>query len=256
MKKCAKIICVYFGNRRVGMYNNPKDMKSFFSTMMKNEINIDNGIDTDVILVNNIVGKGDSVNEYVNEYIDVETKNGKVIVEQRENIGGSFGAYFDMFEKYSEDYSHFFFCEDDHIIFKEGYMKDFVDFIDMDDKIGYVSLAPITLPGLNGLPIHSGGGIGLTSTKKFKSVYGENSLCNFRGSMRQNDAYNELQNYESKFTSNFIIKDDLSGDVISYIYNHPKYSCIPNNYKNFESNYRHYLNEENLQKEFIYNVGE
>ena len=40
------------------------------------------------------------------------------------------------------------------------------------------------------------------------------------------------------------------------IKNHPKYSCIPNNYKNFESNYINYLNEESLQKEFIYNVGE
>ena len=36
-----------------------------------------------------------------------KTKNGKVIVEQRENIGGSFGAYFDMFEKYSSEYDYF-----------------------------------------------------------------------------------------------------------------------------------------------------
>ena len=59
-------------------------------------------------------------------------------------------------------------------------MKDFVDFIDSDDKVGYVALAPVTLPGLNGLPVHSGGGIGLTSTKNFKMIYGEGSKCNFR----------------------------------------------------------------------------
>jgi len=249
MSKCAKIICTYFGGRRTGTYNNPKDMKSFFLKMMENEVSIDMGIETDIILVNNDCGIV-SVNEGVNSFNNKKTRNGKVIVEQRENIGGSFGSYFDMFTKYLSEYDYFFFCEDDHIIFKEGYMKDFVDFIDSDDKVGYVALAPITLPGLNGLPVHSGGGIGLTSTKKFNMIYGENSICNFRHEMTHGQSYNKLQNYESRFNSNFIIHGGFE------IKNHPKYSCIPNNYKNFEVNYRFYLNEENLQKEFIYNVGE
>jgi len=249
MSKCAKIICTYFGGRRTGTYNNPKDMKSFFLKMMENEVSIDMGIETDIILVNNDCGIV-SVNEGVNSFNNKKTRNGKVIVEQRENIGGSFGSYFDMFTKYLSEYDYFFFCEDDHIIFKEGYMKDFVDFIDSDDKVGYVALAPITLPGLNGLPVHSGGGIGLTSTKKFNMIYGENSICNFRHEMTHGQSYNKLQNYESRFNSNFIIHGGFE------IKNHPKYSCIPNNYKNFEVNYRFYLNEEILQKEFIYNVGE
>ena len=249
MSKCAKIICTYFGERRIGSYNNPKDMKSFFLKMMENEVSIDMGIETDIILVNNDCGIV-SVNEGVNSFNNKKTRNGKVIVEQRENLGGSFGSYFDMFTKYLSEYDYFFFCEDDHIIFKEGYMKDFVDFIDSDDKIGYVALAPITLPGLNGLPVHSGGGIGLTSTKKFNMIYGENSICNFRHEMTHGQSYNKLENYESRFNSNFIIHGGFE------IKNHPKYSCIPNNYKNFEVNYRFYLNEENLQKEFIYNVGE
>jgi hypothetical protein len=249
MSKCAKIICTYFGRRRTGTYNNPKDMKSFFLKMMENEVSIDMCIETDIILVNNDSGIV-SVNEGVNSFNNKKTRNGKVIVEQRENIGGSFGSYFDMFTKYLSEYDYFFFCEDDHIIFKEGYMKDFVDFIDSDDKVGYVALAPITLPGLNGLPVHSGGGIGLTSTKKFNMIYGENSICNFRHEMTHGQSYDKLQNYESRFNSNFIIHGGFE------IKNHPKYSCIPNNYKNFEVNYRFYLNEENLQKEFIYNVGE
>jgi hypothetical protein len=249
MSKCAKIICTYFGGRRTGTYNNPKDMKSFFLKMMENEVSIDMGIETDIILVNNDCGIV-SVNEGVNSFNNKKTRNGKVIVEQRENIGGSFGSYFDMFTKYLSEYDYFFFCEDDHIIFKEGYMKDFVDFIDSDDKVGYVALAPITLPGLNGLPVHSGGGIGLTSTKKFNMIYGENSICNFRHEMTHGQSYDKLQNYESRFNSNFIIHGGFE------IKNHPKYSCIPNNYKNLEVNYRFYLNEENLQKEFIYNVGE
>jgi hypothetical protein len=81
-------------------------------------------------------------------------------------------------------------------------------------------------------------------------IYGEGSKCNFRGGMKPNQPYHFLQNHESQFNSNFIIHGGFE------IKNHPKYSCIPNNYKNFEHNYVNYLNEENLQKEFIYNVGE
>jgi hypothetical protein len=73
---------------------------------------------------------------------------------------------------------------------------------------------------------------------------------NFRNEMKHNQPYHFLQNYESRFNANFILHGGFE------IKNHPKYSCIPNNYKNFESNYINYLNEENLQKEFIYNVGE
>jgi hypothetical protein len=249
MSKCAKVICTYFGNRRTNAYNNPKDMKSFFFKMMENEVSIDMEIETDIILVNNNCGNP-TINESINSFNNNKTKNGKVIVEQRENIGGSFGSYFDMFEKYSSEYDYFFFCEDDHIIFKEGYMKDFVDFIDSDEKVGYVALAPITLLGLNNLPVHSGGGIGLTSTKNFNKVYGEGSKCNFRKEMRHNQPYHFLQNYESRFNSNFILHGGFE------IKNHPKYSCIPKNYENFKINYKNYLNEEVLQKEFIYNVGE
>jgi len=249
MSKCAKIICTYFGKRRAGTYNNPNDMKSFFFKMMENEVSIDMGIETDVILINNNCGNP-TINESINSFNNNKTKNGKIIVEHRENIGGSFGAYFDMFKKYLSKYNYFFFCEDDHIIFKEGYMKDFVDYLDSDEKIGYVCLAPITPLGLSGYPIHSGGGIGLTSTKNFNKVYGEGSKCNFRETMELDMSYENLQGYESKFNANFILHGGLE------LKNHPKYSCIPKNYENFEINYKNYLNEEVLQKEFIYNVGE
>ena len=248
MKRCVKIICTYFGRRR-SMFNTPNNMQDYISKNIDNEINIENGIRTDIILVNNDC-KDSDLNIWIDKYNDIKTKNGKIIVEHRQNIGGSFGSYFDMFKKYCDDYDYWFFSEDDHTIFKEGYMKDFVDYLDSDEKIGYVCLAPITPLGLNGFPIHSGGGIGLTSTEKFKMIYGENSQCNLRETMALDMAYEKLQGYESKFNANFILYGGLE------LKHHPKYSCIPNNYLNFKSNYKNYLNEEVLQKEFIYSVGE
>ena len=155
-----------------------------------------------------------------------------------------------MFNKYSNEYDYWFFCEDDHIIFKEGYIKDFIEYLDSDEVIGYVCLAPITPDGLCGHQIHSGGGIGLTSTTKFKKVYGENSKCNFREDMILNERYEELQSYETKFNGHFIIHGGFE------LRTHPKYSHLPKNYETFIDNYTRYITEDHLLKEFIYNVGE
>ena len=248
MKKCVKVICTYLGARRP-VFNNSMDMPTFITNSMNNEINIENGVNTDIILVNNDCGDS-SLNSFIDKYNGTKTRNGKIIVEQRDNIGGSFGSYFDMFNKYSNEYDYWFFCEDDHIIFKEGYIKDFIEYLDSDEVIGYVCLAPITPDGLCGHQIHSGGGIGLTSTTKFKKVYGENSKCNFREAMILNERYEELQSYETKFNGHFIIHGGFE------LRTHPKYSHLPKNYETFIDNYTRYITEDHLLKEFIYNVGE
>jgi len=248
-KKVAKVICTYLGTRRP-YFNNPNDMTSYLDKNIEGEIKIDNKIDTDLIIVNNDCGNPE-INKKLNKYDGVITKNGKIIVEQRENIGGSFGSYFDMFEKYSKDYDYWFFSEDDHIIYKKGYMKDFVDYLDSDEKLGYVGLAPVTTHN-NTYPKHCGGSIGLTSTKNFLKVYGENSKCNFRNNMKSNSSYDDLQFYEYSFSSNFSVYGKLE------ITNHPDYSELPANCmnKNLFRNYRNFYNKENLTKEFIYIVGE
>jgi hypothetical protein len=114
MDRCVKIICCYFGDRR-NIHNTPANIIDFIKINIENEINIDNGINTDVILVNNDVGNIEA-NEFLNTYDGLKTKNGKIIVEARENKGGSFGSYYYSFLKYKDDYDYWFFCEDDVLI--------------------------------------------------------------------------------------------------------------------------------------------
>jgi hypothetical protein len=249
-KRVAKVICTYLGPRRSGLFNNPTNMMSYLERNILNEIVIDNKINTDLIIINNDCGKP-KIDKRIDRFDGTLTKNGKIIVNHRKNIGGSFGAYFDMFEKYSEDYDYWFFSEDDHIIYKEGYMKDFVTHLDSDKSLGYVCLAPITTHS-GSFPKHSGGSIGLTSTENFKKIYGENSKCNFRDKMNENAAYGELQNYETLFNSNFLTYGGLE------LTNHPNYSELPANCKNknLYGNYQKFFTIENLKKEFIYLVGE
>lgn len=243
-KRCAKIICTYFGQRRV-FYNTPQNIIEFLKIMIENEINIDNGVPTDVIIVNNDCGNI-SNNEILNSYHNVETKNGKIIIENRENKGGSFGAYYGMFLKYKDDYDYWFFCEDDVLVFKHEYMKNFIDFLNSEENIGFVALAPLSIYSHH--PKHSGGGCGLTSTNKFlhsRSIDEIENFLNVTSSL--NDRYDKLEQYEIDFTNRFV----RSGLEIK---NHPSYSPYCLNFETHSGQKSNYIvTDKSL--ETIYKVG-
>jgi hypothetical protein len=240
-KKAAKIICTFFGDRRQDN-NSPTNVIDFLKLMIENEIDIENGIYTDTIIVNNDCGNVQS-NEILNSYNGVETKNGKIIVEVRENLGGSFGAYYYAFLKYKDDYDYWFFCEDDVLVYKENYMSDFIEFLNSDNNLGFVALAPITKPGTQ---IHSGGGCGLTSTDKFLRSRSTSYMDDhFTVSKQRGNHYGSFQYYEIDFTNVFI----RSGMSIS---NHPTYSPFAENYQKHVSQMVHF---DNNKQEQIYKVG-
>lgn len=246
MSKCLKIICCYFG-RRGSHHNTPSNIFDFVKLMIDNELTIDNGINTDVVFVIN--ESNDQENrDYMLSLNGKETKNGKLIIETRHNQKGSFGAYYDMFLKYKDDYSHFFFCEDDVLIDREHYMKEFVEFCDSSDDIGFVSLAPIYVGRT--YPKHSGGGCGLTSREKFLNANPIDFITSFLNDSRKdsiNATYEKLTRLEIEFTNRFVIKN-------MNIFNHPKFSPLCSNYST-HFGHRNNFKEEYLKLEFIYKVG-
>lgn len=242
-KKCAKIICTYFGDRR-SVHNTPQNVIEFLKLMIENEINIENGIQTDVIIINNNCNNIES-NNILNSYHNIKTKNGKIIVENRDNKGGSFGGYYDMFLKYKNNYDYWFFCEDDVLVYKNEYIKDFIEFLDSDSNLGFVSLAPMSI---SNYPKHSGGGCGLTSTNKFLQSRSITDIENFLNiSSNLNDGYNKLEQYEIDFTNTFV----RSGMEIK---NHPLYSPYCLNFQSHAGQKNNYI-KNNEELEIIYKVG-
>jgi hypothetical protein len=242
MSKCLKIICCYFGDRR-NVHNTPTNILDFIKINVENEINIENEIDTDVILVNNNSGNIEA-NEFLNSYDGVKTKNGKIIVETRENRGGSFGAYYYSFLKYKDEYDYWFFCEDDVLIYEDGYMKEFVNYLNTSPELGFVSLAPISS---NPFPTHSGGGCGLTSTEKFINSRGINYITNTLNSFSPNPSYHELEANEVSFTNLYYSKT-------YHISNHPNFSPLCSNF-NLHGGQKGYYTPEQDNLKFIYKVG-
>jgi hypothetical protein len=242
MNKCVKIICCYFGDRR-DVHNTPNNIIEFIKHSVTNEITIENGIDTDIILVNNNSGNIEN-NNLLNLYNGVKTKNGEIIVETRKNIGGSFGAYYDMFLKYKDKYDYWFFCEDDVLIYENGYMKEFVEFINTSNELGFISLAPISV---SPHPTHSGGGCGLTSTDKFINSRGLEYIKNKINTFPLTTTYTDLERNEIEFT-NMYYKNNF------YISNHPNFSPLCFNFESHggqKSNYK----PEYTNLKFIYKVG-
>ena len=246
MSKCLKIICCYFG-RRGSHHNTPSNIFDFVKLMIENELTIDNGIDTDVVFVINESNDTEH-RDYMLTLNGKETKNGKFIIETRHNKKGSFGAYYDMFLKYKDNYDYFFFCEDDVLIDRNHYMKEFVDFCDSDGYVGFVSLAPIYVGRT--YPKHSGGGCGLTSKEKFLIANPVDFINDFLNDPKKdtiNASYEKLTKLEIEFTNRFVLKN-------MNIFNHPKFSPLC---KNYSTHFGHKVNfkEEYLDLEFIYKVG-
>ena len=243
MGKCLKIIGCYLG-KRSGMHNTPTNMLSFIKESITNEINIENGYETDVVFVLNESPTMDGL-VYILNQNNKPTKNGKIIIEQRPNKFGSFGAYYDMVKKYINEYDYFFFCEDDVLIYKDNYIKDFIDFCNSNETIGFVSLAPIHDTGQ--YPIHSGGGCGLTSKDKFLIANTIEEIETFNNTKETNQLYPTLIANEITFTHKFI-ENGLR------LMNHPKYSRLCENYLKHTGHVNN-LKPQYLDLEFIYKVG-
>lgn len=239
--KCAKIIVTYFGQRRT-VHNTPDYIFNFFDKMIKNELSIQNEINTDIFIVINSIDI-EKENQIIEELNNKKTNNGKIICVKRNNVGGPFGAYFQIFKDFQDQYQYWFFCEDDILIYKNGYMKEFVEFLDSDDSLGFVCLAPIAQAPMP----HGGGGVGLTSTEKFLKAYSQLSIQEIMNHMVMHQSYGELEISEWQFTARF-------HQFGMRIANHPNFSPLCENFTKHggQARYAHLLNE----KEFIYQVGE
>jgi hypothetical protein len=142
--KNCKVITTYFGKRFSFPYN-VEDTISIISDSIKNEINLNPGVDNlDVIIVNHNCGvkKG---NDYLNTLNGLKTYCGVVKVIHRpwdDGEGISLKSMNYAFNMFKNVYHYWFFQEDDYKICEENYylnginmLKDNIAFIGYDTDI-------------------------------------------------------------------------------------------------------------------------
>lgn len=236
--KCAKVIVFYFGYRR--QHSNNVQIKSILHHILQNE-KVDFGYPTDTFFVVN--KSGSPLDDSLDTFDGMDTTNGKIRVIKRENIGLSFGGYIDIFNQYRNEYKYWMFLEDDVMVYKENYIKDFIDELETSDST-FIALSPIS----DHHSKHCGGGCGLTSTEYMGQIYTpqfvEQRLSEWSKHNGYDAAANALgkDNAEIQFTKEFVLQ------------NHTKFSPLCVNWIQHSSQIRFkYLLKEN--QEFIYKVG-
>lgn len=182
-KKCCKVIATYFGARR-GYPKDCNDTIEMLTTEIENEIVIENGFDTDVVIVNHDFGNKKAT-DFLSKYNGRKTQNGRIIVLHRpydDGRGLSFASFMYAFDILKADYDYWFFNEDDIYAMEPGYIKRMIDLLDSDDDVAYICAEKlishphsvvdgyIESTGHEHLPPHAHGGVGLTATKYILEV--------------------------------------------------------------------------------------
>lgn len=239
--KCAKVIVFYFGSRRSG--SNNTSITNLLPEILYNELKIDKGTPTDTFFVVNL--SGTSEDHQLDKYNGLATKNGFIRVLKRDNIGLSFGGYLDTFNQHASEYDYWFFVEDDVIVYKEGYVQEFIKELN-NSEATFVALSPINTY----IKPHCGGGCGLTSTKYMKEVYNKEQVNELLAKWSDYTSYNVAAN--SLGTDNAEIEFSSRFKLI----NHSKYSPICINYAGGHKTQKRFVNNHNINNlEFIYKVG-
>jgi hypothetical protein len=181
--KVAKILAFYFGNRRHYPYDKLGTM-DLFKRQIEVHKKTDPGLDMDLIIVNHDTGDTE-VLDFLNQYENDNVFSGKIRILNRPRISGDFsiGSYKYAFYLLKNEYDYWFFSEDDIEPLKSNIVKDMVDMLQSDSKIGYVCALNFKnysihhyeevdgyIERTHGWPPHAHGGVGLTSTKLMNEV--------------------------------------------------------------------------------------
>lgn len=193
--KGAKVIACYFGNRRFDPRNeNPQNAAHAYTMLefiWKLEQTIDQGYPHDTVFVHNELLPTDPVTsmadvekckEFLNRIDGQQTKNGKVIVIHRPNIGISFGAFDHAHNMLKNDYDFWFFTEDDQVIIKENTFNHALKMLHMPKEVPNGFVATVGVNREWGMAAN--GGCGVTSREILQKVT-ENNFSDYlqRGSL-------------------------------------------------------------------------
>jgi hypothetical protein len=173
MGKNCKVIATYFGPRRYF----PRDINDtidLIKEVIENEINIDPGVDLDVILVNHDFGNPDVIN-FLDTINGINLNRGKLIVLNRpweSGTGMSYSSYNYAFQMYKDSYDYWFFTEDDVITILPDYYRIAIDQLESDGDNAFIGCHRCILE--EGVPVHAHSGCGLTSKKFIEEAISSN----------------------------------------------------------------------------------
>jgi len=127
-----------------------------------------------------------------------DTPYGKIIVFERDNFGGSMGAFSQAFDLFEDIYDYWLFLEDDVRIIYPRYFEMIINEFNYDKNLGFLALTKILQDGTP--RINVSGGVGASKKdvlKRVKQKYGKLPYDTTRGYGN----YGDFGNSEFLFTN-------------------------------------------------------
>lgn len=233
MSKNCKIISTCFNDGREirlnttlcgvpkGLYNHSQNfptkykVKELMELNIQQEEKIDAGIEYDTIIVNNNTFWEEG-NNWLNSLNNKKTKNGKIIIEHRENYGRAFGGYNFAYEKYKDKYDNWIFTEDDVLVNGDKFYNNLLEEYNNYENIGLLAIIGTSIENYSGIVdinnIHAHGSIGLFKKDILEKIYKLNGNKIPHVLQHQIQSYENHINYGEIMFSNSVKKIGL--DII------------------------------------------
>jgi len=212
MTKNCKVISTCFNDGRSvrlfttlcgvpkGLFNHSQNfptkekVKDLVTLNIKQELTVPAGVNYDTIIVNNNTSWSQG-NKWLDSLNGIQTKNGKLIIEHRENYGRAFGGYNFAFEKYRDKYENWIFTEDDVLVNGNNFYLNLLKEYEQYNDIGLLSIIGISTENFSGVVhednIHAHGSIGLFKTNILDKIY------KFNGNMLPHAQKSQDQSYSN-----------------------------------------------------------
>lgn len=126
MCKTAYIIATYGGQRLSGKI---AERELYLREHLQQLTEVQHNIDTIIVIVNTDKTEARSFTQYIESLPDT-IGNSKLIVERRENIGLSYGAFNHVFKGHVSEFDYFILLEDDYIPVEDNFDTNLIRLIE------------------------------------------------------------------------------------------------------------------------------
>ena len=132
-----------------------------------------------------------------------QIQGAEVEINIRENIGISYGAWSDLFDKYRSEYDYYIFNEDDYFFVQHNWDTYLINKHNSYDDCGYLCMFAQEPAMWNNFKKHAGSSVGIASTENLTKVYETfGRLPSI--SKHQEDAYEGWDQIQHDFTFAFL----------------------------------------------------
>lgn len=160
---------------------------------------------------------------YMSEVYSIIPKSiqgAEVEINIRKNVGASYAAWSDLFDKYRSKYDYYIFSEDDYFFIEPNWDNYLVNKFKSYDDCGYLSLLVREPMGWNGYRKFAANSVGISSTEILTQIYSKYGGLAYTS----DENYDEWEQIMIEFSNRFIkegynlydIRDDysmLSNDI-------------------------------------------